>query len=61
MILLDEILDQMLDHSAATDSLSLSGHSGPVYGVCFNPEKSVLLSGSEDGTGKQSSIPYPLK
>lgn len=31
---------------------SLYGHSGPVYKVAFDPFKTMLLSASEDSTGK---------
>ena len=30
----------------------LVGHSGPVYSTSFSPDNTLLLSASEDGTGK---------
>ena len=46
----DDILQRMLDESTAETSKNLYGHSGPVYGVSFSPDRSQLLSCSEDGT-----------
>ena len=37
--------------SSAVDMRTLVGHSGPVYSTSFNPDNTLLLSGSEDGTG----------
>ena len=34
------------------ESVSLHGHSGPVYATQFSPDSSVLLSASEDLTGE---------
>ena len=34
------------------ESVSLHGHSGPVYATQFSPDSSVLLSASEDTTGE---------
>lgn len=46
----DDILQQMLDSSSATDSLLLLGHSGPVYGISFSPDRNLLLSSAEDSS-----------
>ncbi|XP_067931982.1 transcription initiation factor TFIID subunit 5-like [Watersipora subatra] len=46
----DDILERMMDDSTASESKSLIGHSGPVYGVSFSPDRHSLLSCSEDGT-----------
>ena len=40
----------MLDDSTGSDFKSLIGHSGPVFGVSFSPDKYYLISGGEDGT-----------
>ena len=42
----------MFDDSSAADSRILTGHSGPVFGVSFSPDKNFLVSGSEDATGE---------
>lgn len=34
----------------------LVGHSGPVYGLAFSPDKRFLLSGSQDGTARLWSM-----
>ena len=48
----------MMDESSGETSKSLIGHSGPVYGLSFNPDKSLLLSCSEDGVvSQQHSAP----
>ena len=31
-------------------SITLHGHNGPIYGLAFSPDRSLLLSCSEDGT-----------
>lgn len=48
----DDIMEQMLDDNAGSNSVPFFGHSGPVYGVNFSPDKRMLLSCSEDSTGK---------
>ncbi|KAH8305221.1 hypothetical protein KR018_005269 [Drosophila ironensis] len=40
----------MLDPTKKFSRRSLTGHQGPVYGCCFNPEDRFLLSCSEDYT-----------
>lgn len=46
----------MFDESSGVDHRTLIGHSGPVYGVSFSPDKFYVVSGSEDGTSKTNSI-----
>lgn len=41
----------MFDETSGVDHRTLVGHTGPVYGVSFSPDKYYVLSGSEDGTG----------
>ena len=38
--------------SSGSEVRQLVGHAGPVYCTAFNPDNSLLLSSSEDGTGK---------
>ena len=38
--------------TVSCESVSLHGHSGPVYATQFSPDSSVLLSASEDTTGE---------
>ena len=45
----DDVLHRMMDEASGETSKSLVGHSGPVYGLSFNPDKSLLLSCGEDG------------
>ena len=40
-------------YRSASEQRILCGHSGPVYGLSFNNDKSFLVSSSEDGTGNQ--------
>ena len=35
--------------------VTLTGHSEAVYSTSFNPDNSLLLSSSEDGTGNNYS------
>lgn len=46
----DDVLERIMNDKTATESRTLCGHSGPVYGLNFNPDKSFLASASEDGT-----------
>ncbi len=41
----------MFDENSAIDHRTLVGHSGPVFAVCFSPDKNFVVSASEDGTG----------
>jgi len=52
----DDVLHRMMDDGSAEQSKSLVGHSGPVYGLSFNPDRSLLLSCSEDGTVRLWSL-----
>lgn len=57
----DDVMEQMLDDSAGSNSVSFVGHSGPVYGCSFSPDKRMLLTCSEDSTGKFSFfLPMPM-
>ncbi|XP_071745280.1 transcription initiation factor TFIID subunit 5, partial [Lepeophtheirus salmonis] len=46
----DDVLHRMMEDNSGVVSRTLYGHSGPVYGISFSPDKSMLLSCSEDGT-----------
>merc|ERR1711953_529565 len=46
----DDVLHRMMDESISEISKNLHGHAGPVYGLAFSPDRSQLLSCSEDGT-----------
>ena len=52
----EDVLHRIMDDSTAETSKELIGHSGPVYGVSFSPDKSMLLSGSEDGSVRLWSL-----
>jgi len=52
----DDVLHRMMDDTSGEQSKSLVGHSGPVYGLSFNPDRSLLLSCSEDGTVRLWSL-----
>ena len=58
--IIDDILDLMMDDKTAIDNRKLKGHSGAVYGLSFSPDKTLLLSCSEDGTGNISSLKNAL-
>lgn len=47
-----------MDERMGETSRTLLGHSGPVYRVTFDPFRSLLLSCSEDGTGKFDRLSY---
>ena len=40
----------MFDETSGVDHRTLIGHTGPVYGVSFSPDKYYCISCSEDGT-----------
>ncbi|XP_037085712.1 transcription initiation factor TFIID subunit 5-like [Pollicipes pollicipes] len=46
----DDVLVRMMDDRSAEQSRTLAGHSGPVHGVSFSPDRTLLLTCSEDGT-----------
>ncbi|AWP06148.1 putative transcription initiation factor TFIID subunit 5 [Scophthalmus maximus] len=46
----DDVLERIMDEKTASESKILHGHSGPVYGISFSPDRNYLLSSSEDGT-----------
>uniref|UniRef100_A0A8D0DJQ4 Transcription initiation factor TFIID subunit 5 n=1 Tax=Salvator merianae TaxID=96440 RepID=A0A8D0DJQ4_SALMN len=46
----DDILERIMDEKTASELKILYGHSGPVYGTSFSPDRNYLLSSSEDGT-----------
>ncbi|XP_030058668.1 transcription initiation factor TFIID subunit 5 [Microcaecilia unicolor] len=46
----DDVLERIMDEKTASESKILHGHSGPVYGTSFSPDRNYLLSSSEDGT-----------
>jgi len=52
----DDVLEHIMDDSSASDSKQLLGHSGPVYSTSFSPDKSHLISSSEDGTVRLWSL-----
>ncbi|XP_069467803.1 transcription initiation factor TFIID subunit 5 isoform X2 [Ambystoma mexicanum] len=46
----DDVLERIMDERTASELKVLHGHSGPVYGTSFSPDRNYLLSCSEDGT-----------
>ncbi|XP_061492088.1 transcription initiation factor TFIID subunit 5 [Rhineura floridana] len=46
----DDVLERIMDEKTASELKILCGHSGPVYGTSFSPDRNYLLSSSEDGT-----------
>lgn len=46
----DDISERMYDEQKESDTKTLCGHSGPVFGVSFSPCRTLLLSCSEDTT-----------
>jgi len=52
----DDVLEHIMDDNSASDSKQLLGHTGPVYSASFSPDKSHLISSSEDGTVRLWSL-----
>lgn len=50
MVDADDVLVRMMSERSGEVTRTLSGHSGPVYGVSFSPNKALLISCSEDAT-----------
>ncbi|CAH1118033.1 unnamed protein product [Phaedon cochleariae] len=46
----EDVLVRMMDDRSGETSRTLCGHGGPVYSVSFSPDRSLLLSCSEDTT-----------
>lgn len=53
------MLVRMMDEKSGEVFKSLYGHSGPVYNLSFSPDKTLLLSCSDDTTGKIIFCYYP--
>ena len=53
----DDVLVRMLDERTASDNKQLLAHSGAIYSTSFSPDRSQMVSCSEDGTG-QSRIMF---
>ena len=54
--LTEDVSARMMDERSTTDSKQLFGHSGPVYNTSFSPDRSYMLSCSEDGTVRLWSL-----
>lgn len=52
----DDVFEHIMDDHSATDSKLLHGHTGPVYCSSFSPDKTHLISSSEDGTVRLWSL-----
>ncbi|XP_059586181.1 transcription initiation factor TFIID subunit 5 [Alligator mississippiensis] len=52
----DDVLERIMDEKTASELKILYGHSGPVYGTSFSPDRNYLLSSSEDGTVRLWSL-----
>ncbi|XP_023011595.1 TATA-box binding protein associated factor 5 [Leptinotarsa decemlineata] len=46
----DDVLVRMMDERSGETSRTLCGHTGAVYSVSFSPDRTLLLSASEDTT-----------
>ncbi|ESN98858.1 hypothetical protein HELRODRAFT_188931 [Helobdella robusta] len=47
----DDIMERAMDEKSGKDCRLLCGHSGPVYSASFSPDRTQIISGSEDGSG----------
>jgi transcription initiation factor TFIID subunit 5 len=52
----DDVLVRMMDDRSAETSRTLHGHNGPVYRVAFSPDRTLLLTCSEDTTVRLWSL-----
>ncbi|XP_062518837.1 transcription initiation factor TFIID subunit 5-like [Corticium candelabrum] len=52
----NNLMEKLLDDSSGRDQRTLIGHSGPVYSTSFSPDRSLLVSASEDGTARLWSL-----
>ncbi|XP_075214513.1 TATA-box binding protein associated factor 5 [Lycorma delicatula] len=52
----EDVLARIMDDRNAEACRVLLGHSGPIYSVAFSPDKSLLLSSSEDTTVRLWSL-----
>jgi len=53
---IEDVLVRMMDERTSETARNLYGHSGPIYGLSFSPDRNLLLSSSEDTTSKHSAI-----
>lgn len=51
-----DINEQLMDAKSGEESRLLCGHSGPVYSTSFSPDRTQLISASEDGTVRLWSL-----
>ena len=52
----EDVLVRMMDDRSGESIKNLHGHSGPVYATSFSPDRTLLLSCSEDASS-QSAAP----
>ena len=50
----EDVLVRMMDDKTGETMKTLHGHSGPVYSASFSPDRSLLLSSSEDASSNYS-------
>lgn len=55
----DDVLERIMDEKTASESKILYGHSGPVYGISFSPDR-YHRTGAPDRAGLQSVQPVQL-
>ena len=48
---------RMMDDKTGEVMKTLHGHSGPVYATSFSPDRTLLLSSSEDSSSKKKMEP----
>ena len=49
----EDVLVRMMDDKTGETIKNLHGHSGPIYAASFSPDRSLLLSCSEDASSKK--------
>lgn len=58
MLIAGDVLVRMMEERDRDACRTLFGHSGPVFKVSFDPFKTMLLSCSEDATGRHYILFY---
>lgn len=48
----EDVLVRMMDDKTGETMKNLHGHNGPVYSASFSPDRSLLLSSSEDASSE---------
>jgi len=56
LLFIEDVLVRMMDDRTGETMKVLHGHTGPVYAISFSPDRSQLVSASEDASSNKLTI-----